>query len=133
LRIDEGGMRRLMGGLILALGLAGPAAAAFPADPTPVDGKPGVLSWILRPDSMDLSLLAEDLGMPQGHATVECVLDAKRRPANCVVTAEQGYHMGRFVSRAAGRYKAASQDSIGGAVVGRRVRFAMWVGRPLVP
>jgi len=102
------------------------AAQRLPV-PKAIDGG-AKLKWVVKPDMLQISKLAGDHGVHQGHAVVECVINARGRPKDCVVTEEQGSGQGAFVSELAGRYQAASKDADGKPVEGRRVQFAFGTG-----
>eukprot|EP01030_Chromulinospumella_sphaerica_P030454 gene30454-30988_t len=102
------------------------AAQRLPA-PRPVDDG-AALAWVVKPDLMQISKIANDHGVLKGYAIVECTLTAGGRPKGCVVIEEEGGGFGRFVSELAGRYQAASKDRAGLPVQGRRVRLAFAMG-----
>lgn len=107
---------------------AGPSVAAqrLPL-PKPIDDG-AALSWVVKPDMLQIGKIVADHGVHQGYAVVECTLTTGGRPKACVVTDEEGGGFGKLVIELAGRYQAASKDKAGQPVVGRKVRFAFAVG-----
>lgn len=107
---------------------AGTSAAAqrLPVPKAIDDG--AALTWVVKPDILQISRIISDHGVHKGYAVVECTLTAGGRPKACVVTEEEGGGLGKFVTEVAGRYQAASKDKAGQPVLGRKVRFAFAVG-----
>ena len=124
-------------GLVLAavlICLAGGAAQAAQRLPVPraIDDGAG-LTWVVKPDVMQIGRIVSDHGVHRGYGVVECVLTAGGRPKACQVVEEEGSGLGKFVIELAGRYQAASKDKAGQPVEGRRVRFGFALGGTAVP
>lgn len=118
-------------GLAILVSWTGPALAFNgPSDPEPVDASSGALNWLSRPGLIDRSRLNDDLGDPHGAAVVECVINKHGNPADCVVVSETppGRNVARMVIQTAELYRAASTDSQGQPVLGRRVRYGFATG-----
>lgn len=113
-------------GILLATGAPSWAAQRLPVPQVVDDGAP--LSWVVKPDLMQIGRLVSDHGVHKGYAIVDCALTAGGRPKSCVVVEEEGGGFGKFVIELAGRYQAASKDKAGQPVAGRKVRLAYAVG-----
>jgi hypothetical protein len=112
--------------------LAGVAVAfGVPNVPEPIDDQPGVLRWIIRPTTMDVTRIVEETSSAQGTAAVECEIGRDGRPGHCVVISEDpaGQNVGKLATHLAAAFKAASKDSDGKPTAGRRVRFSCRLGR----
>lgn len=115
-------------------GLAGPACAfRVPAAPQAVEG--AALTWLIKPGHMRRSAIANDQGSPSGWAEVECVINRKRRPDDCVVVRSEpkGGRIERVVIAIAREYVAAKNDEAGQSAEGRRVRFGLGIGEYVTP
>lgn len=125
------GRRTLLAATLVAAACA--ATGALAAPPKPVEGAP--FTWLIQPGHMRRSAIAHDLGTPLGWAEVECVINRKRRPDNCVVIASEpaGGRIERFVTAIAREHVAAKTDKAGQPVEGRRVRFAAGIGNYVIP
>lgn len=121
-------------GLALAFSAGNGNAVPVVPPPKPVDGG-APLTWKLKPGFFEQSREWNRHGTPQGVAEVECVINKRGQPADCVVIRQEppDSRVGELVIGVAGIYRASSKDAEGRSPVGRRVRFTMGFGRGKVP
>lgn len=127
-------MRRstlIAGAALFVLAAAGPALALKGVRaPVLSDNAAGAtLDWRIRPSALQVAGIARGYSVSAGAMTVECVLDRSGRPDDCVDVANSG-DLGylRFTQEVAHVFKAASKDSLGAAVAGRKVTFRLEFG-----
>lgn len=116
-----------LGAALIVLTSAGSALAWKPVHaPVLSDNPAGAkLNWRIKPARLTIEGVARDFSLSSGGGTVECVLDKNGRPDNCVAVGEQKADMVKFAGRVASFYKAASKDSLGQAIAGRKVTFSI--------
>lgn len=109
------------------------AGGALAAPPQPIDGAP--LKWLIQPGPMRTAGVAFDYGSPRGWAEVECVINRKRRPDDCVLVDSDpaGGQIESLVPKIARLYVAAETDEAGQPSEGRRVRFGYGITRYVSP
>lgn len=121
----------IAGATLIVLAAAGPALALKGVRaPVLSDNAAGAtLDWRIRPSALQISGIARGYSVSDGAMTVECVLDRNGRPDDCVDVAEGG-DLGylRFAQEVAHVFKAASKDSLGATVAGRKVTFKLEFG-----
>jgi hypothetical protein len=128
-------MRRttlIAGAALIVLAAAGPALALKGVRaPVLSDNAAGAsLDWRIRPSVLQVAGIARGYSVSGGAMTVECVLDRNGRPDDCVDVADGDGDLGflRFTQEVAHVFKAASKDSLGGPVAGRKVTFKLEFG-----
>lgn len=121
------------GAALIVLAAAGAAIAKNPIrPPVLVDNAAGAsLDWRIKPGRQTVDTLATDYNVRAGAGTVECVLDKNGRPDTCVAVGEAKADFVKFAAAVAGYYKAASKDSLGQAITGRKVLFTVDYDGPL--
>jgi len=125
---------RIIATLAIVATLAMPmaASAAGIAAPVPVDAG-GDLRWLARADQMDASRLVDLHGYRGDGVVVDCRLDRSGRPDDCVAVSDGDPNAAVLAGEVARLFKAASKDSLGQPVVGRKVRFGFGVSRVTLP
>lgn len=115
-----------LGAALILAASAGSALAKKPIHPPVLsDNASGAkLDWRIKPDRLTTETVAHDSNYLRGAGSVECVLDKNGRPQDCVAVGDTTPAFLKFADQLAGFYKAASNDSLGQAVVGRKVTFA---------
>lgn len=93
------------------------------------------MTWRLKPDFMSYSAVIHDFGSPEGHATVECVINKRGQPDDCVVLEEDpsNRRLGKLVREMASRYRASTTDTAGAPTTGRKVRYRLGIGASIIP
>lgn len=122
----------IAGAALIVLASAGPALAlkAVRAPVLSDNAASARLDWRIRPSALQVAGIARGYSVNSGAMTLECVLDRNGRPDDCVDVATGGGDLGflRFAQEVAHVFKAASKDSLGGAVAGRKVTFNLEYG-----
>lgn len=128
-------MRRTVfavGAALVLLTAAGSASALKPVRaPVLAENATGAkLDWKVRPSRLEIERIAREYSYSNGAMTVQCVLDRNGRPAGCAQLgdSETTADFARFAGKVAGMFKAASVDSLGAPVTGRKVNFAFEFG-----
>ena len=132
----ESMMRRsafAIGAALIVLTVGADAMAKSPVRPPVLsDNAVGAkLNWRIKPGRQTVDTLATDYNVRVGAGTVECVLDKNGRPRTCVAVGDAKADFVKFASAIAGYYKAASKDSLGQAIAGRKVLFTVDYNGPL--
>lgn len=116
-----------LGAALIVLASAGSTLAKSPVQPPVLtDNAAGAkLDWRIKPGRQTVDTLATDFNVRVGAGTVECVLDKNGRPDDCVAAGDEKADFVKFAGAIAHYYKAASKDSLGQAIAGRKVRFTV--------
>lgn len=117
--------------VVLTVGSAAVAKSPIRAPVLSDDTAGAKLDWRIKPGRQTVDTLATDHNVRVGAGTVECVLDKNGRPSACVAVGGAKADFVKFASAIAGYYKAASKDSLGQAIAGRKVLFTVDYDGPL--
>ncbi|HYE47716.1 MAG TPA: hypothetical protein VEA44_18255 [Caulobacter sp.] len=115
--------------LAVMLPAIGAAAPAGMPKLTSVDETAGKLTWVDRPNILEIRNVADGRGIGNGSGEVECTLGANGRPKACTIVSEtpKGRY-GTFLSEVAALYKAGGKDANGQPTEGRKVRVSFTMG-----